>query len=222
MPRKSTRLKKSLVSKYKNTPKEATPLQDSSDEASFDIEFTNPKGDSNEEDLIVPSSNSDEQSKEVPSVESNEQSKEVDESVFKEDSLRMARRKAPLTKTLVAKFKSTQKDISSSKREIEMNIKEKESDEEDEEDEDEDEEEEEEAEEGTRKESSNDFTVIRDELETLKPGFEINGNVLKCWAYILNNEEKFKNLATSSRIFLDVNAITPTMEPIPFHLGKDK
>ncbi|KAI3677868.1 hypothetical protein L6452_37140 [Arctium lappa] len=160
MPRKSTRLTKGLVAKYKNTSKEEMPLQDSSDEASIDIEFTNPEGHSSEEDLIesdeelestdlnntqttigedeelgesdevldsnelnekVPSSNSDEQSKEVPSIESNEQSKEVDESMFKEDSLRMARGKAPLTKSFVAKFKSTQKDISSSEREIEMN-----------------------------------------------------------------------------------------------------
>ncbi|KAI3677999.1 hypothetical protein L6452_37276 [Arctium lappa] len=158
--KKSTRLTKGLVAKYKNTSKEEMPLQDSSDEASIDIEFTNPEGHSSEEDLIesdeelestdlnntqttigedeelgesdevpdtnelnekVPSSNSDEQSKEVPSVESNEQSKEVDESMFKEDSLRMARGKAPLTKSFVAKFKSTQKDISSSEREIEMN-----------------------------------------------------------------------------------------------------
>ncbi|KAI3702384.1 hypothetical protein L6452_28121 [Arctium lappa] len=42
----------SLVSKYKNTPKEEMPLQDSSDEASIDIKFTNPKGDSSEEYLI--------------------------------------------------------------------------------------------------------------------------------------------------------------------------
>ncbi|KAI3758336.1 hypothetical protein L6452_05896 [Arctium lappa] len=69
----------------------------------------------------IPISNSDEQSKEVLNIESNEQSKEVDESMFKEDSLRMARGKAPLTKSFVAKFKSTQKDISSSEREIEMN-----------------------------------------------------------------------------------------------------
>ncbi|KAI3746895.1 hypothetical protein L6452_09337 [Arctium lappa] len=160
MPRKSTRLTKGLVAKYKNTSKEEMSLQDSSDEASIDIKFTNPEGHSSKEDLIesdeelestdlnntqttigedeelgesdevpdsnelnekVPSSNSDEQSKEVPSIESNEQLKEVDESMFKEDSLRMARGKAPLTKSFVAKFKSTQKDISSSEREIEMN-----------------------------------------------------------------------------------------------------
>ncbi|KAI3718868.1 hypothetical protein L6452_19753 [Arctium lappa] len=76
--------------------------------------------DSNELNEKVPSSNSDEQSR-VPSIKSNEQSKEVDESMFKEDSLRMARGKAPLTKSFVAKYKSTQKDISSSEREIEMN-----------------------------------------------------------------------------------------------------
>ncbi|KAI3697560.1 hypothetical protein L6452_30653 [Arctium lappa] len=146
--------------RWVDTVFEEMPLQDSSDEASIDIEFTNPEGHSSEEDLIVrdeelestdlnntqttigedeelgesdevpdsnelnekvPSSNSDEQSKEVSSVESNEQSKEVDESMFTEDSLRMARGKAPLTKSFVAKFKSIQKDISSSEREIKMN-----------------------------------------------------------------------------------------------------
>ncbi|KAI3728785.1 hypothetical protein L6452_17427 [Arctium lappa] len=228
MPRKSTRLTKGLVSKYKNTPKEEIPLQHSSDEASIDIKFTIPEGDSREEDLIeseeelestdinntqtmigedeelgesdevldsnelnekVPSSNSDESSKEVPSVESNEQSKEVDGSMFKEDSLRMARGKAPLTKSLVSKFKSTQKDTSSLEGEIEMNS------------------------EGIQ--SSDDFSVLRLELETLKPAFEIDGNVLNYWAYILNNEEKFKNPTTSSRIFLDVNVMGLHIDYVP-------
>ncbi|KAI3718638.1 hypothetical protein L6452_19517 [Arctium lappa] len=100
------------------------------EEASIDIGFTNLEGDedtnpreddSNKEDLIVPSSDSDEQSK-VPSAESNRQSKEVDESVFKEDLLRTVRGNAPLTKSLVAKFRNTQKETSTLERESDMNI----------------------------------------------------------------------------------------------------
>ncbi|KAI3693157.1 hypothetical protein L6452_32988 [Arctium lappa] len=85
------------------------PLQDSSDEASIDIEFTNPKGNSSEEDLI--------EDEELDETDEIPDANELNE----KDSLRMARGKAPLTKSLVAKFKSTQKDTSFSEREIEMN-----------------------------------------------------------------------------------------------------
>ncbi|KAI3735299.1 hypothetical protein L6452_14794 [Arctium lappa] len=244
------------------------PLQDSSDEASIDIEFTNPEGRSSEEDLI-------ESDEELESTDLNNtqttigedeelgESDEVPDSneLNEKDSLRMARGKVPLTKSLVAKFKSTQKDTSPSEREIEMNSEDnvvslrddenislmpssqpiaskrnlrprvltathvEESGEDDEEDEEEleeevDADEDEEEKEGTGKESNDDFPVLRLELEMLKPSFEIDGNALNCWAYVLNNEEKFKNPATSSRLFLDVNVMTPTMEDNSISLGE--
>lgn len=152
MPRRSVRLTKGYVSKYKNTLKEAIPLDSEGEEAaSIDIQFTNPEvdqdtnhgeEDTNEEDVVgeektqtteidkdlksidfnrtqttigedeeldaddeVPDSN--EFNEKVPSSESDEHFEEVNETMFKEDLLKMRRGKDLLTKKLVAKFRST-------------------------------------------------------------------------------------------------------------------